>query len=620
MKHRKKFLIGGVLLLFIAFGGISSFAPTPYIAPAPDISSPDTTIGSAPIAKNSAPLTATEATEPSVPPRSNAGQPASSAAKESSNVTLITTRDKEAVTASLSQDAIAITDVLQQPDGSSVILADAALDHPTIRALQQPGNGVTRNYIYRTLHTFTNPDTYYSSQWNLTNISAPAAWDISQGSAQTSIAIIDTGVLSSQTLEGTTYTQADFPESKIWRNSGEIGPTTEQGPAPNCTSRGVQLDKKCNNHDDDGNGKIDDWQGWDFMGGFNGNSALCPNYRSGTLVSTYYPEDNDPQPYSCDSPQYPSALNKTQFNGTCEFGVSSCSLGHGTMVASAAASLSNNGALIAGVDHQATIMNLRVLDGYGYTTTDRVAQAVDYAWRNGADVINLSLAVSDCSNGFVDPVLEQAMVQAKAAGTVIVAASGNEYLNAVCFPASSSSAIAVGASTQSNTRAGFSNYGPELDVVAPGVDIPVANAPSNAINSSYYPYTSGTSLATPHVAGLASLIRSVKPSASPDEIYRIITTRADRVPGMNNTFFTNEYGYGLINVHTAVRVAQGSSHPVYNLQQPAGCTLLTSSLSERDLAVYKNGYVYNGIDFWLPKENTPGWYGPNTSTNMCQKP
>lgn len=533
---------------------------------------------------------------------------------------LITTSNVERVKTEAAKNNLTIEAITSTESNQSIVRLAQSTDHSGVAAIKDEPfvSSVATNYTYRALYTLTNPDTYYSNQWNITKISAPQAWDISTGSTAATIAVIDTGVLFSQSINGATYSQPDFPASKLWTNNSERGTVTIEGPVPNCTSRGLVLDKQCNNLDDDTNGKVDDWQGWDFMGGFNGATTECPNYSAGVTESAYIYEDNDAQPYSCDSPTYPSALNKTHFNGTCEFGVSACYIGHGTMVASAAASATNNGQLVAGVDHNAKVMNLRVLDGYGYTTTDRVAAAVRYASRNGAHVINMSLAVSDCSTGFVDSVLESAMAEAKAKGVVIVAASGNESISSVCYPASSPHAIAVGASDQNDNRASFSNYGPQLDVVAPGVGIPVANAPSNAINSLYYPTANGTSLATPHVAGLAGLIKAVRPNASADEVRRLIAERADAVPAMGGSVFTREFGYGRINTYTTLRVALGIERPVYQLTNPStGCRLLTSNVGERDIANAKRGYRYQGIHMWQTRVTNSQTHEAHATTSTC---
>lgn len=544
-----------------------------------------------------------KATQPAKRSMSTTGGPS---VKSSPNGTVVKTSNSKAVMAYAKENNLTVEKVTPLPGGHVLMAIAEPKQHPKVLALEQSDLDaeISTNYTYRALYTPTNPDTHYASQWNLDKIQAPAAWDFTTGSSSSVIAIIDTGVLFSQTVNGTTYTQPDFPESRRWKNPAENGSTLAQGAAPNCTSRGLSLDKSCNNLDDDNNGKVDDWQGWDFMGGFNGSGAQCPNHNPAFTADSYFAEDNDPQPYSCDSPTDPSALNKDHYNGTCEFGVSSCYLGHGTMVGSVAAATSNNGQLIAGIDHAAQVMNLRVLDGYGYTTTDLVAASVAYAGAQGADVINMSLAVSDCSGSFVDPVLEDAMRTAKASGSVIVAASGNENIASVCYPASSPHAIAVGSTDSNDQRSSFSNYGHGLDVVAPGSGIPVANAPSASINSTYHASANGTSLATPHVAGLAGLIKAMKPSASVDEITDLIKDRADIVPSMQGKSFSVHLGYGRINTYNSIRVAQGTSRPIYRLYNATrNCAIYTSSANQKRY-IEKIDYLYQAIDRWEAVDST----------------
>jgi subtilisin family serine protease len=394
---------------------------------------------------------------------------------------------------------------------------------------------VTPNFVYKSVLISNDPK--YADQWNLPKISAPSAWEVTTGNSNVVIAIVDTGVLFEQSW-GTSgpFTQPDFPTGRRWENPGENGLLALNG------------------LDDDGNGYVDDRYGWDFMGGFSGNSG-CPNFDSSLSAEDFIAQDNDPQPYSCDSPSSPTSLNKNHFTGSCEAFTSACFVGHGTMVASVAAAATNNSQLVAGIDHAGKIMNLRVLDGYGFTTTSRVAEAVEYAASNGADVINLSLAVTDCSNpDFSDPNLEAALLAAKNAGAVTVAASGNEGISNVCYPASSDNAIAVGASNQNDERASFSNYGTKLDIIAPGTNIPVANAPSAAINSNYYPSANGTSLATPHVAGLIGLLKDVAPDITSGEIKSTLLEGADKLPSMGSAIRTNQHGHGRINALKSINL------------------------------------------------------------------
>lgn len=428
---------------------------------------------------------------------------------------------------------------------------------PRVQAISAavPDTKASANYIYHA--TLTPNDPAYPDQWALTKISASTAWDISTGSPSTTIAIIDTGVLFSQTFgtPSATYSQADFPTARQWTNPGESGGGKE--------TDGI---------DNDGNGKVDDVNGWDFMGGWAGG-VNCPNGTSGNYIF----EDNDPQPYSCDNPDNTSQLNKNHYNGSCDYGPAgsggACYIGHGTMVASVAAASTNNGQLIAGFNHNTKLMSLRVLDGYGFTDTSLVTAAVRYATSKGVSVINMSLAVTDCSSPSTDSTLEAALADAKAAGITVVAAAGNEGAsspNNVCYPGSSPNVIGVGATDINDNLASFSNFGSQLDVTAPGVNVYVDNAPSNYLPNSSYSADSGTSFSTPYVAGLAALLKTTAPSATPDQIYNFITGQADKVPGMQGADRTDSYGYGRINAYRSLK-ASILAHPNGTLIiQPGG--------------------------------------------------
>lgn len=496
--------------------------------------------------------------------------------KSVGNVVIQTTNPEELERA-LENKGLEVADEVVASETRSYVEVDAELNDSRLDQLSREKDSIIIGKIAPNLRyelTQVPNDTYYSQQWNLPKISAPAAWDNSVGSSSTTIAVVDTGVLSNQEwgVSGP-FTNPDLPPSKIWNNNNELGATTQEGPAPNCTSRGVVLDRSCNNLDDDTNGFIDDWRGWDFMGGWRGTSGGCPNYSDPDTYSdpdfpTYITEDNDPQPYSCDDYFDPNQLNKDHFDNACGYGWGACSLGHGTAVSSIAASASNNAALIAGVNWNAKIMPVRALDGYGYGNSSQIAAAIDYASANGADVINLSLAMSiDGNCAITDSLVDSALTRAQTAGAVVVAASGNEGTGAVCYPARSSKAIAVGASTSSDARASFSSYGPELDLVAPGAAVPTTNAPSKADPSMYDSAGYGTSFAAPHVAGAAALLKSLHPTLSVTQMRDQLRYSADKVSGMNGKAFTSTYGYGRLNLYKAIQ----------NNSKPPRSTLLRGS-------------------------------------------
>lgn len=459
---------------------------------------------------------------------------------------------------------------------------------------------LTPNYRYTTALTPTDPS--YSSQWNLSKVQMAEAWDYSTGSSNVTLAVIDSGILFSQNVSGVTYQVPDLPTNRIKYNAAEQG-TTQPGGV--CWT-GTAQDKSTNNCDDDANGYVDDYKGWDFIGGFRGNSA-CPNFNDPntyeSLNHTYVLQDNEPQPYSCDNPSLPTVLNKDDYNGNCN--VSACTISHGTMVASVAGAEMNSTSIV-GVNPNVKLMNLRVFDGYGYTDSARIAEAILYAKNNGAHVINLSLVFTTCDGVFTDSTVESAMAAAKNAGLIIVAASGNYGTGNVCYPASSAQAIAVGATNSSDNKSSFSNYGSQLDMTAPGESVLAAFAPSAANSNATSGLVSGTSFAAPHVAALAAMVKGIQPNATSNQVKDILMLRSDLVSGMNSLPFVNTYGYGRMNALTSVRVAK-SQLPVYKLVETSlPDVTLTNSITERNNIMTSSKLVYQGIDFWDLGNNYSG--------------
>ncbi|XXM71151.1 S8 family peptidase [Lysinibacillus sphaericus] len=209
--------------------------------------------------------------------------------------------------------------------------------------------------------------------------------------------------------------------------------------------------------------------------------------------------------------------------------------GHGTHVAGTAAAETNNGTGVAGMAPNTKILAVRVLDANGSGSLADIADGIRYAADQGAEVINMSLGC-DCST----PTLESAVNYAWNKGSVIVAAAGNDGVSTTFEPASYANVIAVGAVDSYDRRASFSNYGTWVDVTAPGVDI-ASTVPNNG-----YAYMSGTSMASPHVAGLAGLLASQ--GRSNVQIRQAIEQTADPISGTGSYF-----EHGRINSYDAVR-------------------------------------------------------------------
>ncbi|MCZ7416911.1 MULTISPECIES: S8 family peptidase [unclassified Streptomyces] len=185
--------------------------------------------------------------------------------------------------------------------------------------------------------------------------------------------------------------------------------------------------------------------------------------------------------------------------------------GHGTHVASTIAGEAH------GVAKNAKVVGVRVLDDNGSGTTAQVVAGIEWVAENasGPSVANMSLG------GGVDPVLDEAVRNAIAAGVTFAVAAGNESQDATnVSPARVEEAITVGATDEADGMASFSNYGTPLDVFAPGVDI------TAAWNDGSTKTISGTSMATPHVAGVAALYLADNGEATPEQVSQALTDAA----------------------------------------------------------------------------------------------
>jgi len=275
----------------------------------------------------------------------------------------------------------------------------------------------------------------------------------------------------------------------------------------------INPDEERNGIDDDDNGYIDDLIGWNFVD-----------------------QDNNPWDW----------------------------LGHGTHVSGIIAAATDNDEGIAGINPHVAIMPLRVMNLGGRGHSTRIAKAIYYAVAEGADLINLSLAVEGNS-----PLEQKAINYAWKKGVTVIVAAGNEAKDAAKFtPAAFDHVITVGASDTRDEHSNFSNWGGVVDISAPGNDILSLRAArtdfiSIMTESNYergagyvgehadYYRASGTSFAAPFVTGVASLLLTKYPDATPDDIKRMLTQSAKDidVPG------TDQYtGYGLLDAEAALNV------------------------------------------------------------------
>ena len=214
--------------------------------------------------------------------------------------------------------------------------------------------------------------------------------------------------------------------------------------------------------------------------------------------------------------------------------------GHGTHCAGIAAAVIDNGKGIAGVA-QVSIMAEKVLDRYGYGSNWNVARGIVHATQSGANVISMSLGSSSFSR-----ILQKACLYAWRKGCILVAAAGNDGVRSIDYPARFKTVICVGSIDRSNSRSSFSNYGPQMELVAPGEYI-LSTYPGNM-----YVYKSGTSMATPHVAGVAALVWSHNPTLRNRDVRIILARTADDLGTLG---WDKEYGFGRVDAEEAVNVA-----------------------------------------------------------------
>lgn len=312
------------------------------------------------------------------------------------------------------------------------------------------------NYFSYPVLTPNDPD--LALQYHLTNINAYGAWDIQQGSSSVRIAVVDAG------------TDIDHPD--LVANSY------------------INTADPINGIDDDGNGFVDDYYGWDFL-------------------------DDDGIPDS---------------EGAI----------HGVHVAGIATATPNNFQGIAGVAYNCTHVPVRVgndaVISHGY-------EGIVYAADQGFDVINCSWGSFNFSEYAQDIVVYASLNQ----GALVVAASGNNGRDGAFYPAAYNYTLAVGATNESNEVTGFTNYGYWLDILAPGQSI-YSTMPGGSYN-----YNSGTSMAAPVISGVAALVKSEYPFLSGLQIAeRLKTTSTDVSNVGGNNSYGDKMGFGLVDAQSAL--------------------------------------------------------------------
>jgi len=230
-------------------------------------------------------------------------------------------------------------------------------------------------------------------------------------------------------------------------------------------------------------------------------------------------------------------------------------LTHGTRVAGCAAASTNNGRGIASIGFNCKIMGVKSTSNPSSADSRIVTnpfEGVQYAIDAGADVVNMSFGGFGRSQAF-----QELIDEGNRQGIVFVAAAGNEGEDVEQFPASYNHVISVAATDANDRKADFSNYHSTVDISAPGVNIRTtfANVDRNA-----YTRTNGTSFASPIVAGVVGLMRSVNPCATPEEIEAILESTADNIDGLNPSL-VGKLGGGRVNAAQALAAVSAPNQP-----------------------------------------------------------
>lgn len=212
--------------------------------------------------------------------------------------------------------------------------------------------------------------------------------------------------------------------------------------------------------------------------------------------------------------------------------------GHGSHVSGIIAALDNSYGVV-GAGPRADLYAIKVLDRNASGYTSEIINALDWAITNGIQVVNMSFGTaSDIQS------LHDAIIRAHSAGIVLVAAAGNAGPNnyTVTFPGAYSEVIAVSAVDSRGGIAFFSSTGPQVDLAAPGVDV------YSTYSGTGYETMSGTSMASPHVAGVAALRKRLHPSESPDQVAAVLKSNANLLPGLTSS----QQGSGMVDAYRVV--------------------------------------------------------------------
>jgi len=403
------------------------------------------------------------------------------------------------------------------------------------------------------------PNDVQSNQWYLRNmdaggkdVRAVGGWGHAMGDTNVIIAIVDSGI--------------------DWQHP-DLG-----GDGPNYTNGCIKINwdefHGTPGHDDDGNGKIDDFRGWDFVTGVTG----YPDED----VST---PDNDPMDYG----------------------------GHGTNCAGCSAASTDNGTGIAGVAWGCKVMGVRVGwlpngETQGVVRMDFASAGMVYAAQNGAKIINCSWG----SSSYLSYAVQYCTLTQ---GAIVVNAAGNDNHSTSEYLGTHANVISVAATNQDDTKASFSNYGSWVEVSAPGVAI-YTTAWNQAAGTHTYASVQGTSFSSPITCGALGLLWSAYPGYNRSQITNLLLNNCDEIDSVNPTY-AGQLGAGRINLLKAL----GDNFHIIPDELPTMFDAVNSA-ADGDTVAVAGGTILDGPITFLNTEMPilGGWDASFTSRDPINNP
>ena len=323
----------------------------------------------------------------------------------------------------------------------------------------------------RKLYNFIPNDPYYSSQYHLDKINMPQCWDVTLGDTSVVIGVIDSGL------------DFDHPDllNSFRINYGEYGNGKEH-----------------NGFDDDNDGYIDNWRGWNFVN--NTNNPTDDNLYS-----------------------------------------------HGTSVTGLIAAGFNNGIGISSISPNCKVLVLKAFDVNGQGEDDNVAAAIIYGVNHGAKILNMSFG------DYVYSYLLRDVIRfAYSRNVVMISSAGNDNSDLLHFPSAFDEVISVGASTSADSRASFSSFGETVDLFAPGSSILTTSIRGKGDSQfeNNYQYSSGTSFSAPITSAVSALLLSKNKNLTNEEVRGILVSSTDYFPSQSE--WNHQYSSGKLNAFSCI--------------------------------------------------------------------